>query len=52
LEEMARDNLCSYCYTKKLAVMQQNKYGVYANGGYQETYDYVVKSKQAQFCGL
>lgn len=45
LADMAKENLCSYCYTQKLATMQANKYGVYAPGGYQETYDYVVKSR-------
>jgi LysM repeat protein len=29
--------------------MQQNKYGVYGDGGYQVTYDYVVKSMHVQF---
>ena len=29
--------------------MQQNRYGVYGDGGYQATYDYVVKSMSVQF---
>jgi hypothetical protein len=44
LKDMPNGNLCSYCYTKKLATMQANKYGTYAPGGYQATYDYVAKS--------
>lgn len=48
LEAMPKDNLCSYCYTKKLATMQANKFGVYALGGYQETYNYAVKSAFTQ----
>jgi hypothetical protein len=48
LKAMSKDNLCSYCYTKKLATMQANKFGVYAPGGYQETYSYVVKSAFTQ----
>ncbi|KAF2855741.1 carbohydrate-binding module family 50 protein, partial [Plenodomus tracheiphilus IPT5] len=44
LTDMPKANLCSYCYTKKLATMQANIYGVYARWGYQETYDYVVKT--------
>jgi len=44
LEDMPKSNLCSSCYTKKLQVMQQNRFGVYSQGGWKETYDYVVKS--------
>lgn len=44
LEEMPKANLCSYCFTTKLAVMQQNPYGAYGSGGYRDTYDAVVKS--------
>jgi hypothetical protein len=48
LAQMPKANMCSYCYTTKLSVMQRNPYGIYGTQGYQEIYDTVVKCMSKQ----
>ncbi|KAH7126685.1 hypothetical protein B0J11DRAFT_604462 [Dendryphion nanum] len=48
IDRMPKSYLCHYCFTQKLAVMQQNPFGIYGTGGYKDIYDTAVKVCQLQ----
>ncbi|RAH47432.1 LysM peptidoglycan-binding domain-containing protein [Aspergillus brunneoviolaceus CBS 621.78] len=48
LSDISNSDLCSYCYVKKLALMQANGYSGVYNDDWQSTYEYVAKTCNLQ----